>query len=138
MQTIARASIAAALMITIGLHWSALQMVAWATMLPDYTAEQGLIEGIANTFNGTQPCPMCRQIAASQKSDPQSSAPTPNSNSRKLDSTAPKWISERRNLPSFHPRATNFQAQPHPALIHLLATQWHSRPPTPPPRPSAC
>jgi hypothetical protein len=39
-----------------------LQLVAWAGMLVSYTAEDGLVQGVADTFSGDRPCPLCLKV----------------------------------------------------------------------------
>lgn len=36
------------------------QCVGWAGMLVRYSAEDGLVQGVTDTFSGERPCPMCR------------------------------------------------------------------------------
>ena len=55
----------AALVVIGGGHWAALQTVAWAQMIVDYTRDSGsLRQGVAQTFDGEHPCELCRQISA--------------------------------------------------------------------------
>lgn len=50
-----------------GGHWTALQTVAWAEMLHDYTRQSGsLAVAVAQTFDGQHPCDLCRAIAAAK------------------------------------------------------------------------
>ncbi len=55
----------AALLVIGGGHWAALQTVAWAQMIVDYTQDSGsLRQSIVQTFDGEHPCELCRQISA--------------------------------------------------------------------------
>lgn len=47
----------------------ALQMVAWASMLASYSLENGVVQGVADTFSGERPCAMCLKIAATETGD---------------------------------------------------------------------
>ena len=66
-----------ALVLTTGLHWAALQTVAWTTMLADNLRTQSVSEAVSNTFDGEHPCPLCKAIAAAKKSEKKSEAVTP-------------------------------------------------------------
>lgn len=60
------------LVLTTGLHWAALQSVAWATMLAGNLRSQSVAEAVSQTFDGKHLCPLCRAIAAAkskQKAD---------------------------------------------------------------------
>ena len=53
-----------------GGHWAALQTVAWVRMSVDYTVATGSVrQGLAQTFDGEQPCELCRQIKAGVAKD---------------------------------------------------------------------
>ena len=58
-----------ALVTTTGLHWAALQSVAWTTMLVDNLRTQSLTEAVQHTFDGKHPCCLCKAIAAGRKSE---------------------------------------------------------------------
>jgi len=49
-------------------HWAALQSVAWAGMLVEYSQHASVAKAIAQTFDGKHPCALCKQIAANQSS----------------------------------------------------------------------
>lgn len=50
-----------------GGHWGVMQTVAWAKMLADYSAQDGLVEGAKKTFDGDHPCCMCKAIETAKK-----------------------------------------------------------------------
>jgi hypothetical protein len=68
-----------ALCCAIELHWVALQSVAWATMIVDYSKRAPLCQAITQTFDGAHPCSLCHAVNAGKnsekKSDLQSPAP---------------------------------------------------------------
>lgn len=64
----------AALILTTGLHWAALQTVAWTAMLADHLGTQSLAEAVSQTFDGEHQCPLCKAIAAGKKSEKKSEA----------------------------------------------------------------
>ena len=66
-----------ALVFTTGLHWTALQTVAWAGMLAHNLRAHSVTEAVTDTFDGKHPCCLCRAIAAAKKSDKKNEAATP-------------------------------------------------------------
>src|ERR1700744_3575171 len=68
----AKAMIVAALVLSTGLHWAALQTVAWTTMLADHLCQQSFTEAVSDTFDGQHPCPLCKVIAAGKKAEKKS------------------------------------------------------------------
>lgn len=69
--------ITAVLGLTLGLHWGALQVVAWTGMLIDYTATYGLVGGVTKTFDGSAPCHLCTAIQAATAPESEPIAPPP-------------------------------------------------------------
>lgn len=55
------------------------QEVAWVNMLFDYTAENGFVRGVTETFDGSRPCELCRKAddirKQEQRNDPAESPP---------------------------------------------------------------
>jgi hypothetical protein len=68
-----------ALCCAIGLHWIALQSLAWATMIIDYSKRAPLCQAITQTFDGAHPCSLCHVVSkgknSEKKQDLQSPAP---------------------------------------------------------------
>jgi hypothetical protein len=61
---------ALAMFFVAGGHWGALQSVAWAGMLWDYTqAEGSLLTGVKKTFDGEHPCTMCDSIKTAKSKE---------------------------------------------------------------------
>ncbi len=58
----------AALVLSTGLHWAALQTVAWTTMLAANLGNESFSQAVSQTFDGQHLCPLCKAIAASRKS----------------------------------------------------------------------
>ena len=65
---IGRATVILALCVSIGAHWAALQSVAWATMIVDYSHHVSLARAVAQTLDGEHPCDLCKHIVAAQHS----------------------------------------------------------------------
>jgi hypothetical protein len=68
-----------ALCCAIGLHWIALQSLAWTTMIIDYSKRAPLCQAITQTFDGAHPCSLCHAVNAGKNSEKKSDlqSPTP-------------------------------------------------------------
>jgi len=51
----------------LGLHWAALQSVAWAGMLLSYSHSGSIASAVEKTFDGKHPCPLCKTIAKGEQ-----------------------------------------------------------------------
>jgi hypothetical protein len=51
-----------------------LQIVAWTGMIVTRTAERGIAAAVESTFDGDEPCPLCKAVKAVTQSEP---APLP-------------------------------------------------------------
>jgi hypothetical protein len=69
---LARAVTIYALCCAIGLHWIALQSIAWTAMIVDYSKRGSLCEAIAQTFDGAHPCSLCRIVEKGKTSEKKS------------------------------------------------------------------
>jgi hypothetical protein len=58
-----------------GGHYGILQGIAWTRMLVSYSAEEGLLEGARQTFDGNHPCGLCLAIAEAKKQEADPAAP---------------------------------------------------------------
>jgi hypothetical protein len=111
----------AALVLTTGGHWAALQTVAWTTMLANNLRTQSLAEAVSDTFDGEHPCPLCKAIAAAKKAH------------KEAETIAPVLKME------FPPPAERFVLNPPAQFTELTAPDLvveflSSKPPVPPPR----
>ena len=66
---LSKLTIAAALAVSIGLHWSLLQSVAWVGMVVNYSQSNGLGKALEQTFDGKHPCALCKAIDEGKKSE---------------------------------------------------------------------
>jgi hypothetical protein len=69
---IGRTATILALCLSLGLHWLALQSVAWTTMLVTNIRHTTLSEAVAKTFDGGHPCNLCHAVAEGKKSEKKS------------------------------------------------------------------
>jgi hypothetical protein len=63
-----------ALVLTTGLHWAALQTVAWTTMFASNLRTDSFSCAVSKTFDGEHPCCLCKAIAAARKEQKKSEA----------------------------------------------------------------
>jgi hypothetical protein len=63
-----------ALVLSTGLHWAALQTVAWTTMIAANLSCESFSTAVSQTFDGEHPCPLCKAIAAAKKSEKKNDA----------------------------------------------------------------
>lgn len=62
-----------ALALSLGLHWAALQTVAWTRMFVGFSQEMSLGQAVAQTFDGQHPCSLCLAIRHARHSSEPSS-----------------------------------------------------------------
>lgn len=112
----------------IGGHWAILQSVAWVGMLADYGRAHGAKRALEMTFDGNNPCSLCRAIKA-KKADEEKQQDLPVEKLAKAVKIAPL-------LPgtTFQPPSRDiFSVEEWPALRVVAATRSHA-PPRPVPR----
>jgi len=114
--------VVAALVLTTGAHWAALQTVAWTTMFAaNLSSQQSVTEAVAQTFDGKHLCPLCKAIAAAKKSEKKSEA---------ISSTLKmEFPLVAKKIILFPP--TQFELQPQ---VNASAENFFSKPPLEPPR----
>lgn len=98
--TIGRAATILALCLSLGLHWLALQSVAWTTMLVANARHVSLTQAVAQTFDGQHPCVLCHVVADGKKSD---------KNSEILPTIAKIDLICQRRMQSYLPAWTPYQ-----------------------------
>jgi hypothetical protein len=110
-----------ALCCAIGLHWLALQSIAWTAMIIDYSKHAPLRQAITQTFDGTHPCSLCHIVSKGKNSEKKSDlqSPTP-----KID-----IICVARTIRLVSP----FTSFDYATSIFSVFDSGHS-PPVPPPR----
>jgi len=74
---VARIAMVIALCCAIGLHWVALQSVAWATMILDYSKHAPLCQAITQTFDGAHPCSLCHVVSKGKNSEKEQDLQSP-------------------------------------------------------------
>ncbi len=61
-----------------------LQVVAWTGMIVSRTAERGVAAAVESTFEGDEPCPLCKAVKAVQQSEKEPRPANPDSLITKL------------------------------------------------------
>jgi len=110
-----------ALCCAIELHWVALQSLAWATMIVDYSKRAPLCQAITQTFDGAHPCSLCHAVNVGKNSEKKSAL---QSLTPKIDMICVSWAASLLRL--FVP----FQY----AARDFSFDQVGRSPPAPPPR----
>jgi hypothetical protein len=111
----------AALCCAIGLHWIALQSLAWTTMLIDYSKRAPLCQAITQTFDGAHPCSLCHAVNAGKNSEKNSDLQSP---AQKIDMICAS--STARLIQPFIPVEY--------AVSDFCSSEIGRSPPVPPPR----
>ncbi|MEZ5385510.1 MAG: hypothetical protein R3F13_08345 [Prosthecobacter sp.] len=65
----ARRMIVLVLCLSLGLHWVALQGVAWTGMIISYASEGTVVEAVQKTFDGQHACSLCQKVKQGRESD---------------------------------------------------------------------
>jgi hypothetical protein len=116
-----RLLLALAVCASLGLHWAALQAVAWTQMLVTYSQQAELGEAVKMTFGGEHPCNLCLLVKHGQSEEKKKDA-TPLA--KQLDA-----VLEREDVaPIQFTHTVEF------SLVAHRAAGWLETPPVPPPR----
>lgn len=105
-------------------------MFAWGKMIVDYSAENGLVEGVKQTFDGEHPCELCNSIATAKKDDSNSQELPWKSEIKKLEL---KNMLTAQCLAASKPRADDYVLPRH-ASPESFPSLFRMSPETPPPR----
>ncbi len=57
------------LIVSVGGHWALLQSFAWVTMFIDYSRTAPIAEAVSKTFNGENPCGLCKMVKKGKASE---------------------------------------------------------------------
>ena len=113
-----------ALIAALGGHWAVLQTVAWTNMLSTYLRTDSLKMAVTKTFDGKNPCALCKDISAGRQAEKKAEFP---GCAKKLE-----FISDRPVFVFSPP--TDFYLVPEKAALACLLDH---QPPVPPPRATA-
>lgn len=116
-----RVLLAFAVCASLGLHWAALQAVAWTQMLVTYSQHAELAEAVKKTFNGENPCGLCL-IVKQGRSEEKKQEALPFT--KKLDAVLVREVA----------RPMHFTQTVEFTIVEERAEGWSEMPPVPPPR----
>jgi hypothetical protein len=116
-----------ALFVMLGGHWFALQSVAWARMLAEFSRTDSFPEAIEKTFDGKHPCKMCRSIREGRQQEERSQREAPLVKREK----SREFLCDSRRVFVASPSASARDAVP---FIPQRLADFVDSPPTPPPR----
>jgi hypothetical protein len=116
---LARSIVVIALILSVGGHWGLLQVTAWIGMAADYCQTEDLSTALIKTFDGKNPCGLCKFVSEGKETEKQSDSKV---DSKKLDSFAFQNTEFRFPTP-FHNTFT----------FDLVLNSRIEAPPTPPP-----
>lgn len=110
-----------ALITATGGHWAALQTIAWTNMLAENLRTASLEEALTKTFDGKNPCKLCKSIDEGKRAERKSEVPP---DLKKLE-----FVNERPDIVLTSPRQfwSQFEAS-------LTLSSLAHKPPVPPPR----
>lgn len=77
MSRVVRHVAAVLLVLALGLHWMVLQSVAWTTMLVQHAQNEPIRVALLKTFNGENPCQLCKLVAEGAQTEKQQERLTP-------------------------------------------------------------
>ena len=109
------------LALTLGLHWTVLQSVAWVSMLVNYSAESSFAEAVVKTFDGKHRCQICVAVDEGKQSEREQQK------LKSLDKA--DWLFTECAVVLIRP---GFTLAPVPGTLQL--DSFGTSPPTPPPR----
>jgi hypothetical protein len=66
---IAQVACISAAFLVAGGHWAVLQSVAWFGMLTEYSGEHGMVSAVSKTFDGQNPCSLCKKVEEGRKQE---------------------------------------------------------------------
>jgi hypothetical protein len=105
------------LVLTTGLHWAALQTVAWTMMLADHMRTESVVAAMTHTFDGQHPCCLCKAIARAKKAEQEKQVAVQALRLEFVPFVENIFIPPTARHPFAHPINTYFPAANHPPLV---------------------
>lgn len=110
--------------LTLGMHWTVLQGVAWTGMFLANLNQGTVTEAVEKTFDGEHPCPLCLAVKEGQKKEKDDSKPLAAKSVKKFEAVL---VAETRLV------APPAQIRSFPWLVSSFEGR-SERPSMPPPR----
>jgi len=76
-EKLTRSVVVVTLTLSLGLHWTFLQSVAWVGMVLNYSQTAPLKQALVKTFDGKNPCHLCLFVAQAKESEKKETAQKP-------------------------------------------------------------
>ena len=73
----AKVAVILAVVLSVGLHWALLQSVAWTGMFVTFAQQTTLREALTKTFDGKNPCRICKLVREGQQSEQEKASVLP-------------------------------------------------------------
>ena len=117
--------------LSVGLQWSAVQVVGWVSMAVEFSRTRPVVTALEMTFDGKHPCELCKLVQDhGLRSESEKQSPPESKSEIKL-LAATLWDNPLGwPVPLF--LNTSFPDEPR------LSLQTKKRPPVPPPRAALC
>ncbi|MCL4785682.1 MAG: hypothetical protein KJ070_02650 [Verrucomicrobia bacterium] len=116
-----------ALFVMLGGHWLALQSVAWARMLAEFSRTDSFTQAVGKTFDGKHPCKLCLSIREGRQQEKREQREAP---LIKTEKSRELYCNLRRIAVPPAPAP----ARETVAFIPRMFSDFVDSPPTPPPR----
>lgn len=110
------------LCLTLGLHWVALQSVAWTTMVIERSCASSFRTALVTTFDGQHPCKLCQVVQAGKSAGETAKLPLKQSKLEIIRTGLSVWTPIPAVSPEFLARAED------------APESCREAPPLPPPR----
>jgi hypothetical protein len=110
--------------LSLGMHWTVLQGVAWTGMFISNLNQVSVVEAVEKTFDGEHPCPLCLAVKEGQKQEKDDSKPLAAKSVKKFEAVL---VAETRLV------APSAEIRSFPWLVSSFEGR-SERPSMPPPR----
>lgn len=77
LRRLARGMVVAAICLSLGMQWAALQGIAWTGMLIHFSKEGSLMAAVEKTFDGEHPCALCKAVEEGKRKSQDTTAKAP-------------------------------------------------------------
>ena len=91
---------------SLGLHWAALQGVAWTAMLVERVPTSGWVRAFETTFDGKHPCRLCHEVRAGHAQSQESELTAMDQRFELIPSSIVPWVLVGPEIPGFTPKPT--------------------------------
>lgn len=86
---------------SLGLHWAALQGVAWTAMLVERVPTSGWVRAFETTFDGKHPCRLCHEVRVGHAESQESELTATDQRFELIPSMLVPWVLVGPEIPGF-------------------------------------